>query len=77
MKKQFFKTYEDAYLFLVGFDYTVWEEQDRKTCGKNYPSHLGYYKFIIVSDDDVCCLRTNNKCDVINWANELKKAMEE
>ena len=69
MNKQFIKTYEHAYNFLIECDYTIWEENDRKTCGKNYPSYLGYYKYIIISDDNICCLRTNNKRDVINYAN--------
>lgn len=68
MNKQFIKTYEQAYNFLTEGNYTVWEENDRKTC-KNYPSYLGDYKFIIISDDNICCLRTNNKRDVINYAN--------
>ena len=69
MNKQFIKTYEQAYNFLIECDFTVWEEKDRMTCSKNYPSYLGYYKYIIISDDNICCLRTNNKRDVINYAN--------
>ena len=69
MNKQFIKTYEQGYNFLVEGNYTVWEEKDRMSCNKNYPSHLGNYKFIIISDDNICCLKTNNKRDVINYAN--------
>lgn len=65
-----FKTYEEAYNFLVENGFTIWEEKDRRACIKSYPWYLGWYNYIIVADDNVCCLRTNKEQDVINYAND-------
>ena len=72
-----FKTYEQAYNFLVDNDFTIWEEKDRRASIKSYPWHLGWYDYIIVADDNYCCLRTNKEQDVINYANDYRESLIE
>lgn len=77
MKKHFFKTYEQAYNFLVKNDFTIWEEKDRRASIKSYPWHLGWYNYLIVADDNHCCFRTNNEQGVINYANDVRESLIE
>ena len=77
MNNQLIKSYEQACNFLSKHNYTVWDEIDRKTCKGTQNYWLRYYNYVIMADDKVPYLCTNNKKDIIDVANELYELLKE
>ena len=76
MKNLSLPPYDKAYKYLTDCGFTILEK-NKKAYPKGYYKKFGEYKYIVISDDKECYLKTNNIEDIIEFALEINRLENE